>query len=538
MTKDPAPAHSHSVRQIASAAGIVGLATLVSRILGFVRDMAIAWLFGAGMVADAFFVAFRIPSTLRELLGEGALSAAFIPAFTRTVTREGREAAWGLASKVLGTLMVVLASVTISGVVFAPWIVRALAPGFGQVPGKLELTAMLLRIMFPYIFLVGLAALFMAILNSLGHFLTPALSPTVLNTIMICTALLVAPRSPSPVVPIAIAVIVGGVGQLAIQVPAALACGWRPVLLVAPADPAVRAIGRLMLPGVAGLAITQINVFVGTLLASLLPQGSVAAMTYAFRLVQFPIGVVGVAIATGALPVMAAAYAREAMADMKRALQDSLRLAIFLTLPAMVGLILFGVPVVGLLFERGAFTRSATVLTASILSAYAVGLAFYVANRILAPAFYAMHDTWSPVATGMVSVGINVGASLLLMGPLGAVGLGLATAVASASNCFQLAFRLRKRIGRLGGRAVLRAGMKVGAACVPMAAWALASQGWWPVLEVASFSGKLTVLCAQLGVSVILFVVAASLVRCEELAWAWDLVRRRRSKGATQPVPS
>jgi putative peptidoglycan lipid II flippase len=528
MASGPASSHSRSVRQIASAAGIVGLATLVSRVLGFVRDMAIAWLFGAGMVADAFFVAFRIPSTLRELLGEGALSAAFIPAFTRTITREGKDAAWALASKVLGTLVVVLAAVSATGIVLSPWIVRVLAPGFGQVPGKLALTVTLLQIMFPYIFLVGLAALFMAILNSLGHFLTPALSPTVLNAVMICAALLVAPRSPNPVLPIAFAVVIGGIGQLAIQVPTALAYGWHPVLRVAPRDPAVRAIGRLMLPGVAGLAVTQINVFVGTLLASLLPQGSVAAMTYAFRLVQFPIGVVGVAIATGALPVMAAAFAREAMGDLKRALRDSLRLAIFLTCPAMVGLSIFGIPIIALLFERGAFTRSATLLTASILGAYAVGLAFYVANRILAPAFYAMHDTWSPVATGIVSVGVNIGASLLLMGPLGAVGLGLATAAASAGNCLQLVLRLRKRVGPLGGRAILSAATRVALACVPMAAWGLASQAWWPVLEVSHLSGKLALLVVELGVSVILFGVGASLVRCEELAWAWDLVRRGR----------
>lgn len=536
MTTDPAATHSKSVRQIASAAGVVGLATLLSRVLGFIRDMAIAWLFGAGMVADAFFVAFRIPSTLRELLGEGALSAAFIPAFTRTVTQEGKGAAWTLASKVLGTLVMVLSIVMIAGVALAPWIVGALAPGFGRVPGKLELTATLLRIMFPYIFLVGLAALFMAILNSLGHFLTPALSPTVLNAIMICAALFVAPRSSNPVVPIAIAVLIGGIGQLAIQVPTALAYGWRPTLLVAPRDPAVRGVARLMLPGVAGLAITQLNVFVGTLLASLLPQGSVAAMTYAFRLVQFPIGVVGVAIATGALPVMATAFAKGAVQDMKRALQDSLRLAIFLTLPAMVGLMLFGVPIVALLFERGAFTRSATALTASILGAYAAGLAFYVANRILAPAFYAMHDTWSPVATGMASVGVNIGASLVLMGPLGAIGLALATAVASAGNCLQLAVRLRRRVGLLGGRAILRAATKVGAACAPMAAWGFACQTWWPALEAPTLAGRLTLFLLQLGVSVALFIGAAFLARCEELAWARDLIRRRRR--AARRLPS
>jgi putative peptidoglycan lipid II flippase len=532
MSEGQASSRSRSVGQIASAAGVVGVATLLSRVLGFVRDMAVAWLFGAGMVADAFFVAFRIPSTLRELLGEGALSAAFIPLFTRTVQREGRDAAWALASKVMGTLVVVLAAVTALGILLAPWIVQALAPGFAGTPGKLALTATLLRIMFPYIFLVGLTALFMAILNSLGHFLAPALSPTVLNLVIIAAALLVAPASENPVLPIAAAVVLGGLGQLLIQVPAAVARGWRAGLRVAPGDPAVREVGRLMLPGVAGLAVTQINVFVGTLLASLLPEGSVAAMTYAFRLVQFPIGVVGVAIATGALPIMAAAMARDAVGDLKRALQVSLRLAIFMGLPAMVGLIVFRVPIVGLLFERGAFGRPATLLTAAILAAYAVGLAFYIANRILAPAFYAMKDTWSPVATGMVAVVVNILASLILMWPLGAVGLALATAVASASNCLQLALRLRRRVGLLGGRALLRASGRVVLACVPMVLWGLGSQVWWDAMAVPSSAGRAAVLLAQLGLAAILFVGCARLLGCEEFGWAWDLLRRRLARAS------
>jgi putative peptidoglycan lipid II flippase len=385
--------------------------------------------------------------------------------------------------------------------------------------------------MFPYILLVGLAALFMAILNSLGHFLTPALSPTVLNVVIIVAALFVAPHAAAPVIPIAVAVVLGGVGQLLIQIPAARAHGWRPSLQVAPLDPAVRQIGRLMLPGVAGLAVTQINVFVGTLLASLLAEGSVAAIGYAFRLVQYPIGVVGVSIATGALPVMARAMARDAVPDLKHALRDSLRLGVFLALPATVGLVVFAAPIVGVLFERGAFTRSATLLTASILAAYAVGVVFYVANRILAPAFFAMHDTWSPVATGMVAVGVNIGASLLLMGPLGAMGLALATAIASASNCLQLVLRLRRRVGALEGRAILGAAGRVGLACVPMAAWGLGGQAWWPVLESAGTTARVIGLALQLGVAVVVFCLAAWALRCEELAWTWDVLRRRRRGG-------
>jgi len=517
------------VRQIASAAGVVGVATLLSRVLGFVRDMAFAWLFGAGMMADAFFVAFRIPSTLRELLGEGALSAAFIPAFSRTATREGRQAAWDLASVVMGTLVVVLAAVTVLGILLAPWIVHVLAPGFAETPGKLALTIQLLRVMFPYIFLVGLAALFMAILNSLGHFLTPALSPTVLNVAIIVAALVIAPRVSNPVVPLAVAVVVGGAGQLLIQVPSAMARGWRPRLRLAPGDPRVREIARLMTPGVGGLAITQINFFVGTFLASFLAQGSVAALTYAFRLVQFPIGVVGVAIATGALPVMAAAFAKEAVGDMKAALQGSMRLAIFLTLPAMVGLLVFGLPIVHVLFERGAFTRPVTILTADILLAYTLGLVFYICNRILAPAFYAMQDTWTPMRTGMLAVGVNIAASILLMRHLGAAGLALATAVASAANLLLLFTSLRRRIGPVGATRLLVPAAKVGLACLPMIMWGIVSQAWWDVLATSGTAAKAAVLFGQLGVAVALFVVTAGALRCEEFRWVLDLLRRRGS---------
>jgi putative peptidoglycan lipid II flippase len=520
------------IRQIASAASVVSLATSVSRILGFVRDMAIAWLFGAGMMADAFFLAFRIPSTLRELLGEGALSAAFIPTFTRTMTRDGREAAWSLVSVVMGTLIVVLASVTLLGVVFAPEIVRVLAsgPGFRDIPGKIPLTIQLLRVMFPYIFLVSLAALFMAILNSLGHFLTPALSPAILNIAMIATALLVSPHAANPVLPLGIAVVVGGVGQLLIQVPAAWARGWRPRLRVAPFDLRVREVARLMAPGVLGLSITQVNVFVGLSLASFLAQGSVAALTYALRLVQFPIGMIAVPIATGALPVMAACFARNSVEEMKGALQGSVRLAIFLTLPAAVGLAVFRVPIVHLLFERGAFTRPTTLLTGEILLAYTLGLVFFVSYRILVPVFYAMHDTRTPVKIGVMAVGVNIVASLILMRPLGAAGLALATAVSSASNSLLLFTGLRRRIGLLGMRRLLIPAAKVALACLPVAAWGVLAQHWWNILSMSRTAWKAMVLFGDVGVAVGLFVVAAALLRCEEFGWTLDLLRRQRTR--------
>jgi putative peptidoglycan lipid II flippase len=514
------------VRQIASAAGVVSLATLASRILGFVRDMALAWLFGAGMAADAFFAAFRIPSTLRELLGEGALSAAFIPTFTQTATREGQPAAWRLVSAVMGTLIVVLAAVTALGVLFAPQIARVVAWGFAGQAEKLALTSRLLGIMFPYIFAVGLAALFMGILNSLGHFLTPALSPTVLNVAMLA-GIAVAAHTGSAV-PVGVAVVAGGVGQLLVQVPAAWRRGWRPVLRIAPRDPGVRHIARLMLPGVGGLAITQVNVVVGTLLASFLPEGSVSWMTYALRLIQFPIGMIGVAIATGALPVMASAVARDAPDEMRQALQDSLRLAVFLVAPAMLGLLLFPAEIVAVLFERGAFTRADTQLTAAILSAYALGLLFSVTNRILAPAFYAMHDTWTPMSSAMATAAVNVLASLALMRPLGVVGLALAMALASAVNWALLLTRLRRRIGRLGGRRLLEAALKVCAACLPMVAWGLTAPGLLDVLGGQTTLRRLLLLAVELGGAAGIYLAAAAVLRLDELRWTRDLLVRRK----------
>ncbi len=521
-----------SVRQIASAAGVVSSATLLSRLLGFVRDMAIAWLFGAGMAADAFFAAFRLPSTFRELLGEGALSAAFIPTFTRTATREGRPAAWRLASRVLGTLMVVLAGVTALGMVFAPEIATILTPGWAREPEKLALTAQLLRIMFPYLFLVGLSALFMAILNSLGHFLTPALAPTMLNLTMIAVGLGIAPRSEQPAHWLAGAVVAGGLGQLLIQIPPAVARGWRGDVRVAPQDPGVREIARLMLPGVGGLAVTQVNVFVGMVLASFLAGGSLAALQYAFRLVQFPIGVVGVAIGTAALPVMAAAMAREAPDEMRRSLTESLRLGLFLALPAMAGLIVFRVPIIHVLLERGAFDRSATLLAANVLAGYAVGLGFYVSNRILAPAFYAMRDTATPVLTSSLSVALNIGASLVLMGPLGATGLALATAIASCGNCAVLSLSLRRRIGRIGLTAIGRASLRIVLACLPLVLWGILAQRWWSAVALPGALAKTALLALELAVAGGLFVATAALLRCEELRWLWTALTRRRHRRA------
>lgn len=455
-------------REIARAAGVVSGATLLSRILGFVRDLIIARAFGAGTATDAFFAAFRLPNMLRELLGEGALSAAFVPVFTESLSKRGRQGAWRLVWSVLTLLIVILVLVCVTGILFAPFLVQLIAPGFQSIPSKLSLAVLLARIMFPYIIFVGLAALLMAILNAQGHFATPALSPSMLNIAMILCALFLAPYVDPPILALAIGVLLGGAGQLLVQVPVAWRQGMRAGQGLDLRDPDIGRIARLMAPGVAGLAITQVNVFIGTFLASFLIEGSISVLYYAFRLIQFPIGVFGVAIATAAFPTMARQAAADSLGEIGATAADSLRLVLFVTLPCMVGLLVFRVPIVQLLFERGAFDRALTLRTADAVFFYALGLGAYVSTRVLVPAFYSIQDTATPVKIGAAAVLVNIGASLLLMRPLGAGGLALATALSSFVNLGLLVSTLRRRLGRLGTSPFFPSLLRMGGASATM----------------------------------------------------------------------
>jgi len=292
---------SENVR-VTKAAGVVGTATLISRIFGLIRDVVIAWFFGAGLAADAFFVAFRIPNLLRRLFAEGSLSVAFIPVFTEYLANRGKAEAFSLARSAIRLLSVLLVFVTIAGILLAPLIVRIIAPGFADSPEKYSLTVTLTRIIFPYIFFICLVALCMGILNVLGHFAAPAFAPVLLNLAMICSVFLISPYMADPVTGLAIGVLIGGVLQLALQVPFLIKKGfyfWQKTKIY---HPGLKKIGILMLPTIFGAAVYQINILVGTLLASLLPGGSVSYLYYADRLVQFPLGIFAIAIATAVLP--------------------------------------------------------------------------------------------------------------------------------------------------------------------------------------------------------------------------------------------
>ena len=441
---------------IIKAAGVVGAATLLSRILGYIRDAVIAWYFGAGHSSDAFIAAFRIPNLLRKLFGEGAISNAFIPVLTDYLTEDGPDESLRLARSALFVMSILLVVLSIFGILLAPLIVKVIAPGFFDSPGKIPLTIALTRIMFPYIFFIGLVALCMGILNVFGHFAAPALAPVLLNLAMICSVIFICPYLSNPVMGLAIGVIMGGVLQLGLQLPFMIRKG----LLLRPKGkllhPGLKKIGALMPPIIFGGAVYQINVLVDGLLGSLLKEGSVSYLYFADRLVQFPLGIFAIAAATAVLPSLS----RQATIHDVDALKDTfgyaVRLIIFLTIPSMVGLIILREPIVALLFQRGEFSSIATQLTAQALLYYAMGLGAFSAVKIVAATFFALKDTRTPMIMALVSLGANIGLGIILMRPLAHGGLALATSLASILNLGLLVHALRSKLGSLGWRSIMR----------------------------------------------------------------------------------
>lgn len=466
---------SENIR-IAKAVGVVGSATFLSRIFGFIRDVVIAWFFGAGLSADAFFVAFRVPNLLRRLFAEGSLSIAFVPVFTECLKNNGKDEAFDMARSAMKLVAVLLAVTAVVGILLSPLIIRIIAPGFADSPEKLSLTIFLTRIMFPYIFFIGLVALCMGILNVLGHFAAPALAPVVLNIAIISSALLLAPKMQNPSTALAIGVLIGGVLQLALQIPFLINKGfyfWRKAGLW---HPKLKKIAILMIPSIFGAAVYQINILVGTLLASLLPEGSVSYLYYADRLVQFPLGIFAIAASTAVLPSLS----RQATAKDSESFQDtfaySMKLVFFITVPSMIGLIVLRQPIVALLFKRGAFDAETTRLTANALFYYGIGLWAFASVRIVVSTFYAMQDTKTPMRTAIVSILANIVLGIILMKPLGHGGLALATSLASMLNLVLLVWKLKTKFGSLKWKNMAKSACKTVAcsAIMGFAVWKIA----------------------------------------------------------------
>ena len=526
-SKGDSSATPHQERvQVVEAAGVIGVATLLSRILGFVRDMVLARLFGAGLAADAFFVAYRIPNLLRELFAEGSMSAAFIPVFSGYLTRRTKRDAWELASAAFTTLLTILTGVCLLGILAAPWIVKLIAPGFSDDPEREALTTLLTRIMFPYLLFIGLAALAMGVLNSVRSFAAPAFSPVLFNIAIIASAFLLAPHFAEPILAVAVGVVIGGLAQLLSQMPALrraeLLFGWRYDF----AHEGVRRIGWLMAPALIGLSVTQVNILVSTILASYFPGGP-TYLFYGMRLIHFPLGIFGVALATALLPSLSTQAAKGELDALRGTLGFGLRLIFFIIVPAMVGLILLRVPIVHLFFEHGRFSAADTQGTAAAVLAYAVGLWAFAGVRIVISAFYSLQDTRTPVLVAVVALAANIALSLLLMGPLRHAGLALATALSAILNMGLLLVFLTRRLGAFGWEAILRSHARVVLASVPIVVTCLwvAGLGVWAQPEV--WAAKTVMLIVGIGVSVAGYVTVHALLGSDELDFLWDLVRRK-----------
>jgi putative peptidoglycan lipid II flippase len=520
---------------IIRSARTVSVAVLGSRVLGLVREQVLAALFGASREFDAFLTAFRIPNLLRDLFAEGALSAAFVTTFTQKLTSEGDRSAWRLANLVLNTLLVVLSLITLAGIVAAPGIVRAIAPGFAAIPGKAELTTTLTRIMFPFLLLVALAALAMGMLNAKKVFGIPASASMMFNLGAIAGGVGLGwgftdgfQPADRAMVCMAVGTLIGGAAQWLIQWPALRRVGYRYEAVLDWRDPGLRQVAKLIAPAVIGVAAVQVNVFVNNWFASFYGNGAVTWLNCAFRLMQFPIGIFGVAIAVATLPTVSHHVARGELVEFRKTLARSLRLAIFLCVPAAAGLAVLAEPIIAVIYQHGKFDAAATAQTALCLRAYAVGLAGYAAIKVIAPTFYALGDSRTPMWVALASIVVNAGLNYLFARVLGwaTAGLALATSCVALANFLLLLVFMRRKLERIEAGALGKTLLKVSLATGLMSAAA------WAVHQQFADHRYLDLVIA-VPVAVLVFGAACRLLRVAEFGELLGVLKF----GANPPVP-
>jgi putative peptidoglycan lipid II flippase len=466
------------------ALATVSSMTLVSRILGFARDAVIARLFGAGLATDAFFVAFRIPNLLRRLFAEGAFSQAFVPILAEYRTRNGEVETRLLVDRVATALSLAVLAVSVAGILAAPWIIYLSAPGFSAAPEKFELTVAMLRITFPYLVFISLVSLAGGILNTWSRFAVPAFTPTLLNLSFIFCALVFAPYFRPPVLVLAWAVLVGGVLQLALQLPALARIGVLPRLRPDFLDPGVKRILRQMGPAVFGVSIAQLSLLINTIFASFLANGSVSWLYYADRLMEFPTGMLGVALGTVLLPSLSKYYSSDATDQYSRLLDWGLRLTLLLALPAAVALALLAVPLISTLFHYGQFGIEDVWMTRRALVAYSLGLVGLILVKVLAPGFYARQNIRTPVRIAVITLVATQLMNLVLIGPLKHAGLALAIGLGACLNAGLLYYKLRQHRIYQPQPEWARFSYRLALALLVMAAvlWgAVGSENWWLV---------------------------------------------------------
>ncbi|HEY5071549.1 MAG TPA: murein biosynthesis integral membrane protein MurJ [Caulobacteraceae bacterium] len=532
------PASEPSTRR---AAGVVGLAVVASRLFGLVREQVFAAMFGAGKLLDVYIAAFQIPNLLRDLFAEGALSISFTTLFTRTWDKEGEAPAWQLANLILTAMIVLLGALCLVAVATAPLLVEATNFGFHNVPGKFELAVRLTRILFPFILFVSLAAAVMGMLNARFVFGVPASASTVFNIVSVAAGVTGAYAfdpgaranwlhplfTERALYGVCLGVLLGGVAQLAMQLPSLLRLGFRFRWRLDLTDPRLAQLWRLMWPSLIAAAAVQVNVLVNGMFASEI-NGGRSWLFCAFRLMQFPIGLFGVSLATATLPAVTRAFTRGDMPAFGRTAGDSLRLAWFLSLPAAVGLAVLARPIIALIYQHGRFSAHDTDQTALALQAYAVGLAGYAAIKVLVPCFYALGLPKTPLRISLIGIGINLGLNLLnatVLG-LGHAGLALTTSLVALINFAQLMAALRKRvdlgtmrlwtvfIGRCLVAALICGGFAFG---LDRLAETLTGDRWLRGLA----------LVAAIIVAAGVYFAVARALRLEESSEAWRMLRRR-----------
>ncbi len=506
----------------------VSVSTMISRVFGLIRDVLIANLLGVGMAADAIFVAYRIPNLFRRLLGEGALSSSFIPVFVEYLKKKGEEESKKFVKSIFTVLLVILLLLTVAGWVLTPWIVRLIAPGFISNPGKLNLTINLTRIIFPFMIAIGLGALTLGILNSLKKFMIPALAPCMLSISEIILMLAVCPFMEKPVYGLAVGILIGGFAQLAFQVPALIKRGYFSFSFIKELvnmrsfmeHPGVRKVGLLILPAALGLSISQINMFVDTICASFLEEGSIAALYYANRVMQFPLALFGTAIATVSLPLMAESAVQEDYDKLKRTLVSGLRGMLFIILPSIVGLVFMNVPIIRLIFEWGAFSAHASETTGFALAFYASGLAGYAGIRLVVSAFYSFKDTKTPVKVAVLAMLLNIVLNIILMRFLGLGGLALATALAAMVNLILLLIFLRKRLGALGLDKMIMPVIKIFIASMSVVLVCVLCS------EFLGGMSKYLHVGVTIPLAVGVYFLTAYILKCEELEYIRNMLKR------------
>ncbi|MBN1755009.1 murein biosynthesis integral membrane protein MurJ [bacterium] len=446
--------------KIISSAFSIGTGTLISRILGLFREIGMAALFGTSMVADVFVAAFRIPNLLRRLFAEGAFYAAFIPKYTEKLTQKSKDDALEFASASWWMLLFILILVTLIGILIAPWLVSVFTYGWRGDPQKMALTIKLTQVLFPYIIFMGLGAVLSGILNSHHRFFLPAVSPALLNVFWI-GAILIAmfafDTSPqNRVIVVVIGVLLGGIGQAFIQLPATVKLGFKMRFAIARKAHDLMETGKLMVPGMFGLAVAEVNYIADLILASLLVEGSVAALQYGMRLVLLPLSILGISIATATLPTLSESAARKNYTEMAEIFSHTLRMMFTVLIPMAVLMLVLRTPIIKLLFERGSFSAAkSTPMTAWALLFYCLGLPAFGGIKGTVQAFYSMKDTRTPVKIAAYAMLLNVFFNVVLMGPLKHGGLALATSIASTFNLVTLLIILKKKLPQLQFRPIL-----------------------------------------------------------------------------------